>query len=380
MITDLPATALQLRTLVRSDGELEVSLVDEPVPSPKDDEVLVRVEATPINPSDQGLLFGVPDLQGAKQGGTAQRPLIRARLSQATLKAISGRLDASMPAGNEGAGTVVAAGDSTQAQALLGQKVALMGGAMYSQFRIAKAAACLVLPEGASAADGASCFINPLTALGMVETMRAEGHKALVHTAAASNLGQMLNRICQKDEVALVNIVRGPQQAGVLRSIGAQYVCDSSAADFTEQLTDALVATGATLAFDAIGGGALASRILSCMELALGRTATEYSRYGSSTHKQVYLYGSLDRAPVVLERDYGMAWGVGGWLLTTFLQKAGAQGLQRLRQRVAAELKTTFASHYTREISLTQMLQIDLVNAYMRRATGEKFLVNPSLG
>lgn len=379
MSADLPATALQLRTLVRSNGELEVSLVDEPVPSPGDDEVLVRVEASPINPSDQGLLFGIPDLKGAEQGGTAQRPSIRAKLPQAAMKAVAGRLDASLPAGNEGAGTVVSAGASPQAQALIGRKVALMGGAMYSQYRIAKARACLVLPDSASAADGASCFINPLTALGMVETMRAEGHKALVHTAAASNLGQMLNKICLKDGVALVNIVRSPQQQALLRSIGAEHVCDSSDPDFLPKLTDALVATGATIAFDAIGGGTLASRILSCMEAALGRTAVEYSRYGSSTHKQVYLYGSLDRSPVVLERDYGMAWGVGGWLLTPFLQKIGADGQQRLRERIAAELKTTFASHYTREISLTQMLQIDTVNAYMRRATSEKFLVNPSL-
>ncbi|MBU2287626.1 MAG: NADH oxidase, partial [Gammaproteobacteria bacterium] len=264
-------------------------------------------------------------------------------------------------------------------QALMGKTVAMLGGAMYTQFRTIAASQCMLLPEGATAADGASSFINPLTALGMVETMRLEGHKALVHTAAASNLGQMLNRICQKDGIALVNIVRKPDQEKLLREQGAKYVCDSSSPSFLADLTHALAETGATLAFDAIGGGPLASQILNCMEAALAKTApAEYSRYGSNTLKQVYIYGGLDRSPTEIVRGFGMTWGMGGWLLFQFMQKIGADGAARLKQRVAAELKTTFASHYTREVSMVEALQPDAVAVYSKHATGEKFLLNPS--
>lgn len=376
----IPATALQLRSLVRSSGELELSLVEVPVPVPADDEVLIRVEAAPINPSDQGLLFGAADMSRAVQSGTAQRPVVSAPLSAAALKAMAGRLDESMPVGNEGAGTVVRAGAAPQAQALLGRVVAVIGGAMYAQYRCVKAADCLMLPQGASAVEGASCFVNPLTALGMVETMRLEGHSALVHTAAASNLGQMLNRICLKDGVGLVNVVRSAQQAQLLRSQGAVHVCDSSAPDFREALTDALAATGATIGFDATGGGNLAGQILGCMEAAIGRSAREYSRYGSSVHKQVYLYGTLDRSPTVIERNFGMAWGVGGWLLFPFLTRVGPQVAQRLRERVAAELGSTFASRYTREVSLAAALSLEAIAVYGRRATGEKYLIRPQQG
>lgn len=376
----IPATALQLRSLIRSSGELELSLVEVPVPVPADDEVLIRVEAAPINPSDQGLLFGAADMSRAVQSGTAQRPVVSAPLSAAALGAMAGRLDESMPVGNEGAGTVVRAGAAPQAQALLGRVVAVIGGAMYAQYRCVKAADCLVLPQGASAVEGASCFVNPLTALGMVETMRLEGHSALVHTAAASNLGQMLNRICLKDGVGLVNVVRSPQQVELLRSQGAVHVCDSSAPGFREALTDALAATGATIGFDATGGGNLAGQILACMEAAIGRSAREYSRYGSSVHKQVYLYGALDRSPTVIERSFGMAWGVGGWLLFPFLKRVGPQVAQRLRERVAAELATTFASRYTREVSLAAALSLEAIAVYGRRATGEKYLIRPQQG
>lgn len=378
MTQPLPSTALQLRSLVKRGGEIELSLAEIPVPVPQDDEVLIRVEAAPINPSDQGLLFGAADMSTASASGTAQRPVVTARIPEAGMKAMAGRLDESMPVGNEGAGTVVRAGASPQAQALLGRVVAVIGGAMYSQYRSAKAADCLLLPQGATAVEGASCFVNPLTALGMVETMRLEGHTALVHTAAASNLGQMLNRICLKDGVGLVSIVRSPAQAELLKSQGAVHVCDSSAPDFREALTEALVATGATIAFDAIGGGRLAGQILGCMETAIGRTAREYSRYGSATHKQVYLYGNLDRSPTVIERDFGMAWGVGGWLLFPFLKRVGPEAAQRLRQRVAAELTTTFASSYTREVSLAEALSLEAIGAYGRRATGEKYLILPN--
>jgi NADPH2:quinone reductase len=378
MAHPIPSTALQLRTLVRSSGELEVSLADVPVPEPGADEVLVRIEATPINPSDLGLLFGAADLGRARHGGTPARPVLTAPIPDKAMKAMAGRADQSLPVGNEGAGTVVQAGASPAAQALLGRKVAVIGGAMYAQYRCMPAAQCLPLPAGASAADGASCFVNPLTALGMVETMRLEGHKALVHTAAASNLGQMLNRICLKDGIALVNIVRKPEQAALLREQGARHVCDLSAPNFVESLTDALAETGATIAFDAIGGGKLAGQILSCMEAALNRNAKEYNRYGSPVHKQVYLYGMLDTSPTEIVRNFGMAWGMGGWLLFPFLQKIGPAAGQKLRERVAAELKTTFASHYTRTVSLAEALSAEAIAVYAKRSTGEKFLIDPS--
>jgi NADPH:quinone reductase-like Zn-dependent oxidoreductase len=376
MSAEIPPTGLQLRSLITAYGELKLSLEETPVERPKDDEVLIRVEATPINPSDLGLLLGPADLTTAVTGGTPDRPTLTAEAPERFLKAMQARLDQSLPVGNEGAGVVIAAG--ANAQGLLGKTVAVIGGAMYAQFRTVKAADCLVLPAGTTAADGASCFVNPLTALGMVETMRREGHTALVHTAAASNLGQMLNKICIADGVSLVNIVRSPEQAAILRDIGAPFICDSSAPGFTDDLTDALVATGATLAFDAIGGGKLASRILTAMEVAANRTAKGYSRYGSTTHKQVYIYGGLDTGPTELNRGFGMAWGVGGWLLFPFLQKVGPEVAQALRERVARELKTTFASHYTAQISLAEALRPDVIAIYNRRATGEKYLIDPN--
>ena len=372
------STNLQLRSLIKRSGELELSLADVPVPEPGPNEVLVRIEAAPLNPSDLGLLFGAADMSTAVVSGSAERPVVTARIPPAALKSMAARLDESMPVGNEGAGVVVAAGSSAAAQALMGKTVAVLGGAMYTQLRCLPADQCLLLPEGATPADGASSFVNPLTALGMVATMRSEGHTALVHTAAASNLGQMLNRICQQDGVGLVNIVRKPEQAALLRSIGAVHVCDASAPGFMEELTDAIAATGATIAFDATGGGRLAGQILTAMEAALNRSAKVYSRYGSTTHKQVYLYGGLNTSPTEFNRSFGMAWGMGGWLLFPFLQKIGPAAAQALKQRVAAELKTTFQSHYTREISLIDALQPAVMAAYGKRATGEKFLINPA--
>ncbi len=369
-------TGLQLRSLVKSSGELELSLARVAIPEPAADEVLVRVEGSPINPSDLGLLLGAADMSTAVVSGTSEQPVVTARIPDAYMRAMAGRLDESMPVGNEGAGVVIKAG--ADAQHLLGKTVAMLGGAMYAEYRCVKAADVLVLPPGATAADGASCFVNPLTALGMVETMRREGHTALVHTAAASNLGQMLNKICLAEGVGLVNIVRSPEQAAILQAIGAKHVVDSSAPGFMEDLIKALVATGATLAFDAIGGGKLAGQILSGMEAAANQTATTYSRYGSSVHKQVYIYGGLDTRPTELNRGFGMAWGIGGWLLTPFLMKIGPEAAQKLRERVAAELKTTFASHYSHEVSLAEALNPDTIAAYNRRATGEKYLINPS--
>ena len=377
MTADLPANALELRSAVTSQGTLELSLHEVPVPATAANEVLVRVEASPINPSDLGVLIAGADMTSATVAGTPERPTVTASLAAGSLPGLSARVDKSLPVGNEGAGTVVAAGSSQAAQALLGKRVGIAGGGMYSQYRVVDASACLVLPEGATARDGASSFVNPLTALGMLETMRREGHSGLVHTAAASNLGQMLVKLCISDGVPLVNVVRKTDQEELLRSLGAVHVCNSSSPSFTTDLTEALKATAATLAFDATGGGTLASQILNGMEQAANSTAVEYSRYGSTVHKQVYIYGGLDTGPTILNRNFGMAWGVGGWLLTAFLQNAGAETIGRLRARVAAELTTTFASSYTREVSLAGMLKPDAFNAYVKRATGEKFLITP---
>src|SRR5213083_895565 len=357
-------TGLQLRSMARKEGIVELSLVSVPTPEPKPEEVIVRIDASPINPSDQGLLFAGADMSTAKASGTAQNPVVTVSIPPAATKAMAGRLEQSLPVGNEGAGVVVQAGASPAAQALMGKTVAILGGAMYAQYRCIKAVQCLVLPPGTTPAEGAACFVNPLTALGMVETMRSEGHKALVHTAAASNLGQMLNKICIKDRVGLVNIVRSKEQAEILHKIGAKFVVDSTAPSFLGDLTNALVETGATIAFDAIGGGKLAGQILTCMESAANKTAKEYSRYGSNVYKQVYIYGGLDSRPTELSRAFGMMWGVGGWLLTPFLQKIGPAEIGKLRQRVASELKTTFASHYTQVVSLQEVLQLSNIAVY----------------
>jgi NADPH2:quinone reductase len=388
---ELPEEALQLRSIIRRSGELELSLVSAPVPEPREHEVLIRVEAAPINPSDQANLFGPADLATIVQSGTHERPIITARIPEAALASVSARLDKPMAVGNEGAGTVVKAGASALAQSLLGKTVAALPTGMYCQYRCADATSCIVLPEDTTAVEGASCFVNPLTALSMVEAMNREGHQALVHTAAASNLGQMLQKLCLEDGIGLVNIVRSDAQAAILREIGAAHVCNSTSRDFKVELTQALVDTGATIAFDATGGGTLADSILSCMEAAIGRRARGEAsrtdapgkkpdadgRYGSEILKQVYLYGNLERGPTLLSRAYGSAWGIGGWLLFPFLAKIGRENVERLRNRVAAELKTTFASHYTNRVSLAGMLQPDAIAEYSKRATGSKYLVCP---
>lgn len=373
-------TGLELRSLLKKNGELELSLAKVPTPEPAEDEIVVRVEGAPINPSDLGLLIGPADMSAATVSGTKEQPVVTAKVPEAALKAMAGRLDESMPVGNEGAGVVIKTGSSDAAKALMGKTVAMIGGAMYAQYRVIKARDVLPLPAGTTAAEGASCFVNPLTALGMTETMRREGHKALVHTAAASNLGQMLNKICIKDGIGLVNIVRSKEQADILHKLGAKYVVDSTAPSFMDDLTNALVETGATIAFDAIGGGKLAGQILTCMEIAANKTAKVYSRYGSSVHKQVYVYGGLDPRPIELNRAFGMMWGVGGWLLFPFLMKIGQADGAKLRARVVAELKTTFASHYTQVVSLQEALQLSNIAVYNKRATGEKFLINPAKG
>ena len=370
------AEGLQLRSLVKSSGELELSLITIPTPEPGENEVVVRVEASPLNPSDLGLLLGPADISRAVLSGG----VLRAPIPPQFMRAMAARVDQSLPVGNEGGGVVVKAGSSDAAQALLGKTVGVLGGAMYSQYRTLRVQDCLVVGDDATPADAASCFVNPLTALAMVETMRMEGHKALVHTAAASNLGQMLNKICIKDGVDLVNVVRSDEQVKILKDIGAKYVVSTASASFMDDLIEALVATGATLAFDAIGGGKLAGQLLNGMEIAANRTATGYSRYGSTTYKQVYIYGGLDTGPTELNRAFGMSWGLGGFLLTPFLMKIGPAEGQKLRERVAAELKTTFASHYTAEISLADVLKPDVIAKYNKKATGEKYLINPNKG
>ena len=376
-MTDLPSTMRQIRSLVTADGRLELSIASTEMPVPAAHEVLVRVDAAPINPSDLGLLLAMADVSQATSTGSGDQTVVSAPISPNVMKALTARVGQSMPVGNEGAGLVVAAGESAEAQALLGKMVGFVGGATYGEYRAAAAFMCMQLPEGATAAQGASCFVNPLTALSMVENMRMDGHTALVHTAAASNLGQMLNRICLDEGVQLVNIVRRPEQSDILRGQGAVHIVDSSAPTFLDDLTAALVSTGATIAFDAIGGGALAGQILGCMEAAANAKGGEYSRYGSDVFKQVFIYGGLDRGPTELTRNFGMSWGLNGWLLTPFLGKLGLEGMLRLRQRVADELTTTFASHYTDEVSLAGVLDLAAIQTYAKQATGQKYLIRP---
>jgi NADPH:quinone reductase-like Zn-dependent oxidoreductase len=372
-----PSQTRALRSLVTEAGTVEVSIDRIDLPAPGPDQVVVEVEAAPINPSDLGLLLAGADVTQATAAGTAERPVLRAPLPPAAARASAARLGEAMVVGNEGAGTVVAAGSSDAAQRLLGKTVAVAGGGMYAQHRVVPAAMCLELPEGTRAVDGAASFVNPMTVLGMVETMRAEDHTALVHTAAASNLGQMLNRLCLEEGIELVNIVRSPAQVALLRDAGATHVCDSSQSSFMGDLIAALTETKATLAFDAVGGGTLASRILTAMEAAAS-AGESFSRYGSSTHKQVYIYGGLDRGPTELTRSFGMAWGVGGWLLTPFLQKAGAEKVEAMRQRVARGITSVFASHFDQQVSLEGALDPAAVAEYARQATGHKYVITPN--
>ncbi|KGP01904.1 zinc-binding dehydrogenase [Alcaligenes sp. A-TC2] len=369
---------LQLRSLVNADAQLELFLAHEPVPAPGPEEVLIRIDAAPVNPSDLGLLFAAADMSTVRLVEREGYPCLLADIPEAAMPGLQGRLGQALAVGYEGTGIVVATGQSEQARQLDGKRVAAFGGGMYSQYACVPVQACLVLPDRTTAQEGASAFVNPLTSLGMVETMRSEGHTALVHTAAASNLGQMLNRICLEDGVGLVNIVRKPEQADLLRAQGAVHVCDSSSDTFNDDLIQAITATGATLAFDATGGGTLAGQILGAMESVLSRAGGQYSRYGSTTHKQVYLYGGLESGPTRFERNFGMAWGMGGWVLWAFLRRMGPQGVARLKERIVAGLTTTFHSHYSQAISMVELLQPETIALCNRRGTGEKFLLFPN--
>ena len=374
--TDVPSTGHELRSTISDDGWVTLSLREFDISEPGPEEVVVRIDAAPINPSDLGMLFGGADLHAAESTGTDELPAVSAPLSDAALARQRGRVGTAMPVGNEGGGTVVAAGSSDAAQALLGRVVGFLSGNAYATHRTVNASSCLAMHDGTTGEQAAACFVNPLTALGMVETMGAEGHTALVHTVGASNLGQMLNRICLDDGVGLVNLVRRPEHAELLREAGAEHVVDTSSDTFRDDLVACLRSTGATIAFDAIGGGDLASTVLSCME-QVAAEGDEFSRYGSSVHKQVYVYGGLDRGPTILHRDFGMAWSVGGWLLTPFLRQLGAEGTERLRRRVADEITTTFASNYGLKLTLAEAVDPGAVQRYGRMATGDKALLTP---
>lgn len=371
-------TGRELRSKIDEDGRLTLSLEKVEVGAPDDDEIIVRIEATPINPSDLGLLLGPADI-ATLEAAAGDRPGLTFSIPQSRLAGVQARIGQSMPVGNEGAGTVVAAGKN--AKALEGKLVGLIGGAMYADYRRIRAREVMPLPAGATAADGASMFVNPLTALGFVETAKREGHSAIIHTAAASNLGQMLQKICLADGIPLVNIVRSREQVDILRGIGATHVLNSKDDDFSARLTDAIAETNATIAFDAIGGGTLGSQIVQAMERAAVRQMADYSRYGSDVFKQLYIYGALDPSPTTLNRlAFGFQWSVSGWLLTPFLRKIGSEDGARLRQRVTDELKTTFASSYTQIIGLAEAIEPDVLRAYERKATGAKFLIDPTKG
>lgn len=369
----VPTTTRELRSTVADDGSVTLAVSEAEVAAPGPDEVVVRIQAAPINPSDLGMLFAGADMSTATASGTADLPAVTATIPTGTA-GLGGRVGIAMPTGNEGGGTVVAAGDSDAAQALLGKVVGFISGSSYAEYRTLNVASCLPMHDGTDPEDAAACFVNPLTALGMVETMRAEGHTGLVHTVGASNLGQMLNRICLADDVPLVNIVRKPVHVELLRQQGATHVVDSSADSFNDDLVDALRATGATIAFDAIGGGELAGILLAAME-KVASEGDEFSRYGSDTHKQVYIYGGLDRSPTTLKRNFGMSWSIGGWLLTPFLMKAGQAKSDELRKRVADEITTTFASQYGMRLSLDDAVDPEQAKRYAKMATGDKALI-----
>ena len=369
----------EIRSIVTNDGKIEITIKTSEIPTPSADEVLIKVEAAPINPSDLGLLLSfAADFSSISTSGSGDETITSMKIHPALMNAMKPRLDQSMQVGNEGAGVVIDAGQN--AKELIGKTVGLAGGAMYSQYRCVPASSCLVMDEGILPSEAASSFVNPLTALSFIETMKMENHTALVHTAAASNLGQMLVKICKDDGIPLVNIVRKSEHVALLKELGAEYVCNTSDECFMDDLVAAIVATGATLGFDATGGGnngELPSQILAAMEIAANKTAEEYSRYGSDTYKQVYIYGGLDQSPTILKRAYGMSWGLGGWLLTPMIGRIGMEKFGQMRMRVAREIKTTFASSYIKEISFEEMLQPDIIKLYAKQATGKKYLVNP---
>ena len=369
----------EIRSTVTSEGNIEISIVKSDKPKPSEDEVLIKVEACPINPSDLGLLISfAADLDTVSVSGSGNATVAKMKIHEGLMKQMKPRLGKPMKVGNEGGGVVEDAGANFKH--LIGKTVGLAGGAMYSRYRCVKASSCLIMNDDTTTTEAASSFVNPLTALGFIETMKLENHSALINTAAASALGQMLVKICKADSIPLVNIVRKSEHVDLLKTLGAKHICNSSDSEFLNKLVDAIVETGATLGFDATGGGnegKLVGQMLSAMEIAANKTVTQYSRYGSDTYKQVYIYGGLDQSPTVLNRSFGMQWGLGGWLLTPWIGKFGMETFQKMRKRVADEIKTTFATAYTSVISFEEMLQPEIIKKYAKQATGEKYLVNP---
>src|SRR6201993_5053958 len=361
-------TTQELRSLITPEGELRLTLEDVDVPAPGPDEVVIRVDAAPLNPSDVGELLGPADVTTLNKSGPAGQPVTTAKIPPQFAARTARRAGKSMSFGNEGAGVVIAAGE--HAQHLVGKVVGALAGRMYTRYRKLKVNDVLVFPEGVSPKQAAAAFVNPLTALGMLSTMRREGHTALVHTAAASNLGQMLNKLCLADGVQLVNVVRSAEQEEILQAIGAAHVGSSTDPDFREQLTTAIGETGATLAFDAVGGGPLGGQILAAMEAALVAKSPSRGPYGSPVHKQLYIYGRLDRSATTTPPSVGMAWGIGGGALPHPPAPLGPPGTRGVPERVAREITTTFASGYTGEISLAEALDPDVIRRCHRAATG----------
>ncbi|WP_114520401.1 NADH oxidase [Altererythrobacter sp. ZODW24] len=352
-----------------SDDTITVEVADHELPDPTGHQVLVKVEAAPINPSDLGLLMPGADLENADYSPGK----LVAKMPPGSSKRMAGRVGTAMPAGNEGAGTVIAAGED--AQNMIGQKVACVTGELFATHVMADARMCMPLGD-LTAEQGASAFVNPMTALGFVETARREGQKAIIHSAAASNLGQMLNKICQEDGFDLINIVRKQEQADILKGLGAKYIVNSSDDDFMVQLMAAIEETGAYIGFDPIFGGTMVNTIFTAMEAVAVKTQ-EYSRYGSTQQKRMYVYGVLNVAPMSLMPGYGFAWDLSGWLLTPFLASAGQEGVQKMQHRVLSNITTTFASSYVAKIDLDEMLTKEAAMAYDAKATGEKYLVVP---
>ncbi|PPR76922.1 MAG: hypothetical protein CFH01_01774 [Alphaproteobacteria bacterium MarineAlpha2_Bin1] len=369
----------EIRSEVTKDGKIIISIAKVPVIFPKKDEVLVKIEASPINPSDLGRLitFGA-DLNNINILGSGDETVTTIEINNKLLNSLKNRIGKSMNVGNEGAGIIVESGKDSKR--LLGKIVGLAGGGMYSEYRCVKAKSCLVMSDGTSAREAASSFVNPLTALGFIETMKLENHKAIVHTAAASNLGKMLVKLCKNESIPLINIVRSAKQVENLKKIGAEFVLNMNDNLFMEDLINAIKETGATLGFDATGGGndgKLVGQILSSMEIAASTKSKEYLMYGSESFKQIYIYGVLDRNPIVLKNSFGFYWGIGGWLLMPMIKKFGLVAFQNMREKVAREIKTTFRSEYKKIISFEEMLQPEIIRDFSRQSTGEKYLLDP---
>ena len=365
-------TGKQLFTTLESDGTLTLQIEDVTFPEPKDNQVLVKMEAAPINPSDLAILTGAADFENAEYSPGK----VVAKMPEPFNSGSKARHGKKLPAGNEGAGTVVATGDGDAAKALMGQRVACVPGNAFSQYAIADAKMCLPLGDH-SAEAGASSFVNPMTALGFAENAKMEGQGAILHTVGASNLGQMLNRICLEDGLGLVNIVRKDDQAELLKSQGATHIVNSSGDDFMGQLRSAIEDTGAFFGFDPIGGGKMVDSCFKAMEQVAVANMTEYSRYGSNQAKRMFIYGRLDVSPTTLTPSYGFGWTLSGWLLFPFLQQAGQETMGRMRKRVLDNLTTTFASNYKAKVDLEAMLTKDAILDYREMKTGQKYLVTP---